>query len=254
MILANNLYKHFGHKSKVEVLKGISLKIEKGEVVVILGPSGSGKTTLLRSINALEIPQKGIVTIDGISIDYEKKPSEKQLRPLRVKTAMVFQSFNLFYHMTASENVAEGLLTVKKMDRRDAINTAKAMLDKVGLTDHYDYYPSALSGGQKQRVAIARSIAMAPEVILFDEPTSALDVEKVGEVLRVIQKLAEEGMTMLIVTHEIAFAKAVADRILFMDEGIILDDVKPLEMQTNKISKRFSDFLANMGNEKMQKP
>lgn len=254
MILANNLYKHFGHKSKVEVLKGISLKIEKGEVVVILGPSGSGKTTLLRSINALEIPQKGIVTIDGISIDYEKKPSEKQLRPLRVKTAMVFQSFNLFYHMTASENVAEGLLTVKKMDRRDAINTAKAMLDKVGLTDHYDYYPSALSGGQKQRVAIARSIAMAPEVILFDEPTSALDVEKVGEVLRVIQKLAEEGMTMLIVTHEIAFAKAVADRILFMDEGIILDDVKPLEMQTNKISKRFSDFLANMGNEKMQHP
>ncbi len=240
MINIKNIKKSFGN---LEVLKGIDLTVNEGEVVVILGASGSGKTTLLRSINALELPEKGEISIDGIHVNYGKNPTKSELMLLRSKTAMVFQGFNLFPHFTALENITEGLITVKKIPKAAAIKTAESLLKKVGLVDKRDSFPDMLSGGQKQRVAIARALALNPEVILFDEPTSALDIELVNEVLKVMKQLADEGMTMVIVTHEITFAKDVADRILFVDQGIILDSIKPENLYADTHSKRLTEFL-----------
>ena len=227
----------------LKVLKEVSLDVKEGEVIVIIGPSGSGKTTFLRSINALEIPEAGIVTIDDIKIDYALNPKEKELRKLREQIGMVFQSFNLFPHMTSVENVMEGLTTVRKQSKEEAKKIAIDYLCKVGLKDKINAYPASLSGGQQQRVAIARALAINPTLILFDEPTSALDVELVAEVLRVMKQLASEGMTMIIVTHEIHFAKEVADKIVFIDQGQILDLLEPKDLNNENNSERLKRFL-----------
>lgn len=241
MIRIEGLYQSFGNH---KILKDISLEIMEGEVVTIIGPSGSGKTTLLRAINALNIPQKGIVSIDRYSVDFSKKIHKKDLVDLRHNSSMVFQGFYLFSHKTALENVMEGLLIVKKINKQDTREKAEALLAKVGLMDRKDAYPSQLSGGQQQRVAIARALAMEPKVILFDEPTSALDVELIGEVLKIIRALANEGMTMVIVTHEIKFASEISDRIIFMDDGRIIEQGKPSEMLYNSNHQRLKQFLS----------
>lgn len=240
MISVKDLHKQFG---ELQVLKGIDLEIKKGSVVVIIGPSGSGKTTLLRCLNILETPTKGVLSIDGNSLNFSDKMNAKQIVPFRRLTGMVFQSYNLFPHKTALENVMEGLLIVKKEQKQVARQKAEVLLEKVGLLDKLDYYPHQLSGGQQQRVGIARSLAMEPKVILFDEPTSALDPELVGEVLKVMKDLANEGMTMVVVTHEMRFAKEVADEVIFMDQGMIVEKGIPNEIFINPKEERTKQFL-----------
>jgi cystine transport system ATP-binding protein len=243
-VQVKNLAKSFGAN---QVLKQIDLTVTRGEVVVIMGPSGSGKTTLIRSLNFLEMPDRGSVRMCGIEIaDAGLKPSaetRRRMREIRKKTAMVFQSFNLFSHMTAVENVIEGMVSVQGIRKAVALPRGRELLAQVGLLEKADEYPGRLSGGQKQRVAIARALAMNPEVILFDEPTSALDPELRGEVLKVMRDLAGKGMTMLVVTHETRFAKDVADRIVFMEGGVIVDDATPEHFFGPAASQRSRDFL-----------
>lgn len=234
MIKLENVHKSFG---KNEVLKGIDLHIGKGQVVVIIGPSGSGKSTVLRTMNYLEEPTSGKVIVDGMDLSDKSKLNE-----VRAEVGMVFQNFNLFPHMTVMENLTLAQTKVRKTSSDEAKKIGQALLDRVGLGDKANAYPDSLSGGQKQRVAIARALAMKPKVMLFDEPTSALDPEMVREVLDVMKSLAEEGMTMVIVTHEMGFAKEVADRVLFVDGGLILEDDTPenvFDAPTNERTKLF---------------
>ncbi|WP_404449041.1 amino acid ABC transporter ATP-binding protein [Sutcliffiella horikoshii] len=240
MISVQSLYKQFGD---LEVLKGIDLNVEQGKVVVVIGPSGSGKTTLLRCLNILETPTSGRVEIDQQALDFSGKVSSNKIASFRRLTGMVFQSYNLFPHMTALQNVMEGPITVKKEAKAKVEERAKRLLEKVGLGDKLDFYPFQLSGGQQQRVGIARALAMEPKVMLFDEPTSALDPELVGEVLRVMKELAQEGMTMVVVTHEMKFAKEVADEVIFMDDGKIVEKGKPSEIFGNPKTDRTKQFL-----------
>jgi cystine transport system ATP-binding protein len=233
-IRVEGLHKRFG---RLEVLKGIDLVVRRGEVVVIMGRSGSGKTTLIRCINFLEEPDVGRVSVCGIEVPCGRRAGGRdrgrRVREIRLRAGMVFQQFNLFPHLTALGNVIEGPLTVRKLPRADAIALGERLLARVGLADKRDEYPSRLSGGQKQRVAIARALAMEPEVVLFDEPTSALDPELHEEVLQTMRALAREGMTMVVVTHEVRFARDVADRVLFMDGGVILEQGPPAEFFAN---------------------
>jgi L-cystine transport system ATP-binding protein len=240
MISIKNLHKQFG---QLEVLKGIDLEVEKGKVVVIIGPSGSGKTTMLRCLNVLETPTTGVISIEGQTLDFTGSVSKKNISSFRRLTGMVFQSYNLFPHKTAIQNVMEGPIIVKNEDKGSAEKKARALLEKVGLGDKMDFYPSHLSGGQQQRVGIARALAMEPEVMLFDEPTSALDPELVGEVLKVMKDLAQEGMTMIVVTHEMRFAREAADEVIFMDQGVIVERGKPEDIFTNPKEDRTKQFL-----------
>lgn len=228
-----------------EILKGIDLEVKDGEVIVIIGPSGSGKSTFLRCLNYLEIPDAGTIKVDDFKID-AKNYTKNNVKELRSKSAMVFQNFNLFNNRTVLENVMEGLITVKKMSKRESEETALSLLKKVNMDMKKDSYPKNLSGGQKQRVSIARAIAMNPEFILFDEPTSALDPEMVLDVLNLIKELAKENRTMIIVTHEISFAKDVADVIVFMDEGIIIEKGSTDEVLLNPKESRTKEFLSNV--------
>ena len=239
MLKLTNVHKSF---DKTEVLKGISLNVEKGSVTAIIGPSGAGKTTLLRCINFLEKADSGSLDFDNLHIDLGKV-SKKTMLEVRRKTAFVFQNYNLFANMTALENVMEGLVTARKVPKAQAKDIALKALEKVGLKDKADFYPSSLSGGQQQRVGIARAIAVNPEVILFDEPTSALDPELTGEVLSVIRQLATEGTTMVIVTHEMSFARDTADKIIFMDKGVIVEEGSPAEIFTSPKEARTRQFL-----------
>ncbi|MHC6227384.1 amino acid ABC transporter ATP-binding protein [Pseudomonas sp. X10] len=239
------LAKAFGDNT---VLKHVDLQVSAGEVVVILGPSGSGKTTLLRSLNFLEQPDAGVLQICGHRVNVQpdkalSRADRKQINQLRQKTAMVFQSFNLFPHLTALENVIEGLVSVKKVPRQRAIEQGLALLEQVGLKEKSNSYPARLSGGQKQRVAIARALSMEPEVIFFDEPTSALDPELRDEVLSVMRNLAKAGMTMLVVTHEIRFAREAADRVIFMEGGVIVHDADSKTFFSDNNSERIQQFL-----------
>ncbi|ETT62814.1 amino acid ABC transporter ATP-binding protein [Paenibacillus sp. FSL H8-0457] len=239
MIQLTDISKSYG---KNAVLKSIDLTINKGEVVVILGPSGSGKTTLLRCVNYLEKPNGGEIAIGDYRVQC-KRATKKEIHELRQRSAMVFQQYNLFKHKTAIENVMEGLVVVKKMPKAEARLKSIALLEKVGLADKLDAYPSQLSGGQQQRVGIARALALEPEVILFDEPTSALDPELVGEVLAVIRKIAKEGITMIVVTHEMGFARDVANHVVFMDEGVIVEQGPPSELFHHPREERTKQFL-----------
>ena len=229
----------------LEVLKGLDFKIEKGDVVAILGPSGSGKTTLLRCMNFLIPADSGTMIFDNQTIDF-KNASKKTIHEIRNKTAFVFQNFNLFANKTALQNVTLGLIVGKKMNKAEADDIGKKLLDKVGLSDKYDSYPSQLSGGQQQRVAIARALASNPEIIYFDEPTSALDPELIGEVLKVIKELADEGMTMIVVTHEMNFARNISNKILFMDEGKIVSFTATDEFFSNQDNERIRNFIRNI--------
>ncbi|MED4884997.1 amino acid ABC transporter ATP-binding protein [Bacillus smithii] len=240
MIKIHDLRKQF---DQLEVLKGINMSIEKGKVIVIIGPSGSGKTTFLRCLNALEIPTSGTIQIGDVKIDFSQPVSKKEIAALRKESGMVFQQYNLFPHKTVLENVTEGPIIVKKLPKNEAIQKAEKLLQKVGLLDKKDEYPFQLSGGQQQRVGIARALAMEPELMLFDEPTSALDPELVGEVLNVMKELANEGMTMVVVTHEMRFAKEVADEVVFMDQGVIVERCKPEEIFTRPKEQRTKQFL-----------
>ncbi|RKE37643.1 L-glutamine ABC transporter ATP-binding protein [Paraburkholderia sp. BL23I1N1] len=240
MVEFQSVSKSFGH---VPVLKDIDLRIESGEVVVIVGPSGSGKSTLLRCINALEKISGGELLVDGLSV----KGNTADIRGIRLEAGMVFQQFNLFPQMTALENVMFGPIQVRGATRAEARDQAMALLDKVGLESRANHYPSELSGGQQQRVAIARALAIKPKLMLFDEPTSALDPELRHEVLKVMQDLATEGMTMIVVTHEIGFAKRVGTRLLFMDNGGIAEDGKPAVLIDNPPTQRLRDFLKHVG-------
>lgn len=242
MISIKNLNKSFGEN---HVLKNISFEVNKGDVIAILGPSGSGKTTLLRCLNFLEKANDGVLTFDGKDFDL-KNIDNKNIHEIRNKTAFVFQSFNLFANKTALENVTVGLTVARKIEKNEAIRIGKEMLDKVGLSDKYDYYPDQLSGGQQQRVAIARALATNPEIIYFDEPTSALDPELIGEVLSVIKELANEGMTMLVVTHEMNFAKNISNRVLFMSEGNIIEDRDSKSFFENPTNERIKSFIKNI--------
>jgi len=239
MIKVENLKLSFG---KNEVLKGINFKIEKGQVISIIGPSGSGKSTFLRSLNFLETASSGTITFGNETFDLSKI-NKKDINRLRKNTTMVFQNYNLFKNKTALENVIEGLLIVKKMNRNEATKIGLKMLEKVGLKDKAEFYPNQLSGGQQQRVGIARAVAMSPEVILLDEPTSALDPELIGEVLKVIKDMVKENMTMIIVTHEMQFAREVSDYIVFMDGGTIVTEGKPEEIFINSKNQRLQNFL-----------
>ena len=239
MIRVNNLHKSF---EKNEVLKGINEHIEKGEVVVVIGPSGSGKSTFLRCLNLLEVPTSGEIIFEGKNITDKKVDINK----IREKMGMVFQQFNLFPHKTVLDNLTIAPIKVKGVSKADAEKKAKELLDRVGLLNKADAYPSSLSGGQKQRIAIARALAMDPDVMLFDEPTSALDPEMVGEVLNVMTELAKEGMTMVVVTHEMGFAREVGDRILFMDKGNIMEEGTPEEIFSNPKNPRTIDFLSKV--------
>lgn len=239
MIKVENLKLSFG---KNEVLKGINFKIEKGQVISIIGPSGSGKSTFLRSLNFLETASSGTITFGNETFDLSKI-NKKDINRLRKNTTMVFQNYNLFKNKTALENVIEGLLIVKKMNKNEAIEIGLKMLEKVGLKDKTEFYPNQLSGGQQQRVGIARAVAMSPEVILLDEPTSALDPELIGEVLKVIKDMVKENMTMIIVTHEMQFAREVSDYVVFMDGGTIIEEGKPEEIFKNSGSERLQNFL-----------
>ncbi|MBZ5200028.1 amino acid ABC transporter ATP-binding protein [Planomicrobium chinense] len=236
MIIGENIHKSFGD---LEVLKGIDLHVKPQEVVVLVGVSGSGKSTLLRCFNFLEEMNSGQITIDGKVIN----PKKDKLADVRADVGMVFQHFNLFPHKTALENVIEAPVTVKKMDKEKAKQLGMELLEKVGLAEKANVYPSKLSGGQKQRVAIARALAMQPKVLLFDEPTSALDPELVGEVLQVMKQLAEEGMTMVVVTHEMKFAKEVADRIIMLDKGVIIESADPKTFFENPKNERTRQFI-----------
>lgn len=239
MINVRNLYKSFG---KNEVLKDINETIKKGEVVVIIGPSGSGKSTFLRCLNLLEEPTSGVINFEGEDITDKNVDINK----IREKMGMVFQQFNLFPHKTVMENLTIGPTKIKNISNSDAVKKGSELLEKVGLLDKKNVYPNSLSGGQKQRIAIARALAMEPDVMLFDEPTSALDPEMVGEVLGVMKSLAKDGMTMVVVTHEMGFAKEVGDRILFMDEGRIIEEGTPEEIFQNPKNSRTKDFLSKV--------
>ncbi|AXI11118.1 ATP-binding cassette domain-containing protein [Oceanobacillus sp. 143] len=240
------LAKSFGSN---EVLKNIDVNIEKGKVLSIIGPSGSGKTTLLRCLNSLEEPDKGIFTFnDGLTLDFEKKISKQEILKLRQKSGMVFQSYNLFPHKTAFENVTEGPLIVQKRKKAEVKELAEGLLEKVGLKDKMDLYPHQLSGGQQQRVGIARALAMEPELMLFDEPTSALDPELIGEVLTVIKDLARDNWTMVIVTHELQFAGEVSDEVLFMDGGYIVEQGSPEQVLKSPKEVRTQQFLQRILN------
>jgi polar amino acid transport system ATP-binding protein len=246
IIKAKNIRKKF---KDLEVLKGIDLDVNKGEVVSIIGPSGSGKSTFLRCLNQLEQINEGYIEIDGVviaSIDDKGRKntiSDKEAKQSIKKMGMVFQNFNLFPHKTVLENVIEAPIMVNKLKREDAVKLAEKQLEKVGLLDKKDCYPSQISGGQKQRAAIARALAMNPDIMLFDEPTSALDPELVGEVLNVIKDLAKDHMTMIVVTHEMAFAREVSDKVIFMDEGKILEEGSPQKIFTNPEHSRIKAFL-----------
>lgn len=240
MIKIKNLHKSF---DSLHVLKGMDVDIEKGKVVVLIGPSGSGKTTFLRCLNVLETPTSGTVEIDQKALNFNGKVTKKEVAAFRRLTGMVFQNYNLFPHMTALQNVMEGPVTVKGIERETARQKAGALLEKVGLGDKKDYYPFQLSGGQQQRVGIARAMAMEPKVMLFDEPTSALDPELVGEVLKAMKDLAQEGMTMVVVTHEMRFAKEVADEVIFMDQGVIVERGKPEDIFNQPKEERTRKFL-----------
>lgn len=237
MIEIKNLHKSFG---KNEILKGINQSVSESEVLCIIGPSGSGKSTMLRLINMLETPTKGEIYIDG------EKITEKNINRIRTKMGMVFQNFNLFPHLTVLDNITIGPVNVKNISKAKAEKEAVKLLEKVGLKDKANSYPKSLSGGQQQRVAIARALAMNPEIMLFDEPTSALDPEMVGEVLDVMKSLAKEGLAMIVVTHEMGFAKEVADKVIFMDEGIIIEEGTPDEVLENPKEDRTKEFLSKV--------
>ncbi|UOQ92434.1 amino acid ABC transporter ATP-binding protein [Halobacillus shinanisalinarum] len=240
MLSMEHVNKQFGD---LKVLKDISLHVQQGKVIVIVGPSGSGKTTLLRCLNVLEQPESGSVTIDNQTLNFSKRVSKKQIRDFRKQTGMVFQTYNLFPHFNAIQNVMEGPVTVQKVDKARARDKAAELLTKVGLQEKMNVYPYQLSGGQQQRVGIARAMAIDPKVMLFDEPTSALDPELVGEVLRVMKGLANEGMTMVVVTHEMNFAKEVADEVIFMDEGAIVERGAPIDLFEHPKEQRTRQFL-----------
>ena len=242
MLQIRNLRKSFGD---LQVLKSIDLDVNKGDVVAILGPSGSGKTTMLRCLNFLEKSDGGTMLFDDQRVDLARV-THAEANALRRRTGFVFQSYNLFANKTALQNVTEGLIIARKMPRRRAEEIARAALVKVGMDDRADYYPSQLSGGQQQRVAIARAMAADPEIIYFDEPTSALDPELTGEVLAVMRSLAEEGRTMLVVTHEMGFAREVADRVMFLDGGDFVEEAPPEEFFTNPKSERLRSFLSKV--------
>lgn len=240
MINVEHLCKSFG---ELEVLKDISTTIEKGEKVVIVGPSGSGKSTFLRCLNLLETPTDGTITFEGVDITHAKG---RELDKLRQQMGMVFQHFNLFPHLTIRKNITLAPVKLGIMGKAEADKQAEVLLNRVGLLDKADAYPGMLSGGQKQRIAIARALAMNPEVMLFDEPTSALDPEMVGEVLEIMKQLAEDGMTMVVVTHEMGFAREVASRVMFMAEGQILEQNPPKEFFSNPKNPRLRDFLSKV--------
>ncbi len=242
MITVKDLYKDFGENGEIKVLKGVSEHIEKGEKVVIIGPSGRGKSTFLRCLNRLEEPTSGEIYFEDQLITSPKCNIDK----LRMKMGMVFQHFNLFPHLSIMDNITLAPIKLLKKSKEEARENAMKLLARVGLSDKADAFPGQLSGGQKQRIAIARSLAMNPDVMLFDEPTSALDPEMVGEVLDLMKELAEDGMTMVVVTHEMGFAKEVANRVLFMDEGIILEQGSPAEIFTAPKSPRLKDFLSKV--------
>jgi glutamate transport system ATP-binding protein len=239
MISIENVEKHFG---KLHVLKNINLNVKRGEVVVVIGPSGSGKSTLCRTINALETIDSGVIEVDGKPIP--TKPSE--LAKFRADVGMVFQSFNLFAHKTIEDNVTLGPIQVRKTPKDEAIKEAHELLERVGVKEQLAKKPAQLSGGQQQRVAIARALAMHPKVLLFDEPTSALDPEMINEVLDVMTEVANEGMTMIVVTHEMGFARRVADRVVFMSDGAIVEENTPEEFFTNPQTDRAKDFLSKI--------
>ncbi len=239
LLQVENVRKSFG---PLEVLKGVSLPVDRGNVVAILGPSGSGKTTLLRCVNLLDRADGGTLTFDGERFDLSRV-SRRDAARLRRRTAFVFQSYNLFLNKTALENVAEGLITARKIPRAEALDAARRALDKVGMLDRADHYPSQLSGGQQQRAAIARAIAAQPEIIYFDEPTSALDPELTGEVLSVMRQLADEGMTMLVVTHELGFARTVSSRTVFMEGGVVVESGPSRQMFDSPREERTRAFL-----------
>lgn len=248
-LIADNIHKSFG---KLEVLKGISLNAKLGDVVSIIGSSGSGKSTFLRCINFLEMPDKGRVVLDGEEVTIRRDKNnkalgvdEKQIQRLRSQLGMVFQGFNLWSHMTVLQNLVEGPIQVLKVDKAEAEARAMDYLSKVGIADKANSYASQLSGGQQQRVAIARALAMEPKALLFDEPTSALDPELVGEVLHVMQGLAEEGRTMIVVTHEMGFARDVSNRVLFLHKGMVEEEGSPEEVFNNPKSERCREFLAS---------
>ncbi|MGD8233448.1 amino acid ABC transporter ATP-binding protein [Vibrio sp. TRT 1302] len=245
MIKLENIHKSFGD---TQVLKGIDIEINQGEIIVIIGSSGTGKSTLLRTVNFLENADKGIITIDDVSVNAEKH-SKSEVLALRRKTGFVFQNYALFAHMTARQNIAEGLVTVRGWKKSDALQRAQQILDDIGLGDKGDSYPAALSGGQQQRVGIGRAMALQPELLLFDEPTSALDPEWVGEVLNLMKDLATKHQTMLVVTHEMQFAREVADRVIFMAEGTIVEQGSPQDIFTNPQDPRLQKFLRQVGAE-----
>jgi len=247
MVEATDIHKHFGH---LHVLRGVSLSVARGEVVSIIGPSGSGKSTFLRCINWLEVPEQGLIRIDGqpayrdaLEGGGHRPHRPREIAAVRAQVGMVFQSFNLFPHMTAQENVMEAPIQVLGLKKAEARDRADAILAQVGLSDRSDHYPEELSGGQQQRVAIARALAMEPKAMLFDEVTSALDPELVGEVLNVMRDLAANGMTMLVVTHEMNFARQVCSRVVFMDAGVIAEEGPPAEMFSNPQNPRTRVFL-----------
>ncbi len=242
MLEVKNVRKSFGTQ---EVLKGVDLSVNQGDVVAIIGPSGSGKTTFLRCLNFLERADGGTMTFDGEALEL-KKVTRKDVRRIRQKTAFVFQSYNLFLNKTAMQNVTEGLTVARRIPRDQAAEIGKAALAKVGLSDRQDYYPSQLSGGQQQRVAIARALVTQPEIIYFDEPTSALDPELTVEVLEVMRQLAKEGMTMLMVTHELAFARSVSTKALFMENGVVVEQAAAQEFFDNPKEERTKAFLSGM--------
>jgi polar amino acid transport system ATP-binding protein len=249
MIRCEDVHKRFG---RLEVLRGITFDVARGEVVVMAGPSGSGKSTLLRCINHLERVNQGRIYVDGQPVGYREvkgkfvEESEREVARMRASIGMVFQRFNLFPHLTALGNVIDAPIHVRKMGRSKAQEAGRAMLEKVGLGDKLNAYPAQLSGGQQQRVAIARALAMEPKVMLFDEPTSALDPELVGEVLEVMKSLAREGMTMIVVTHEMGFAREVADRVMLMDEGVIIEEGPPAQFFNNPRHERTKLFLSKI--------
>ena len=239
MIEIKNLHKAFGQN---QVLKGVDITVNKGDVVVVIGPSGSGKTTMLRCINFLERADEGTITVGDITVD-AAKAKKKEIHEIRLRTAMVFQNYNLFANKTALGNVMERLTQARGVSKEKAKEIALDALEKVGLKDKADYYPSQLSGGQQQRVGIARAVVLNPDVILFDEPTSALDPELVGEVLKVIKDIAKEGITMIIVTHEMSFASDAANRVIFMAGGVVVEEGKPDEIFSNPKEERTKQFL-----------
>jgi polar amino acid transport system ATP-binding protein len=249
MVKAEAVHKSFG---RLEVLKGITLEVQPGQVMCILGPSGSGKTTFIRCINHLEKINAGRLWVDGELVGYRQvgdklyELPDREVARKRTQIGMVFQRFNLFGHMTALGNVVEAPIRVRKMSKADAIDRGKVLLDRVGLSDKHDSYPSQLSGGQQQRVAIARALAMEPKLMLFDEPTSALDPELVGEVLAVMQTLASSGMTMVVVTHEIGFAREACDVAVFMDGGVVVETGDPQEVLVNPQHERTKSFLSKV--------